>query len=166
MAANATWTAVADSSSTSSINGPFLVGTAYAVRSTQLGPVVMGKASIQTCCNPGHANPIAFPVYRYNLSPYVTSLQPRGESDRRKDAKVTKNRMATLMKISKDGEGHAFVGLITDHLKTLSSKNDPVVFCDRLKKVVVKKTVCGLCLQIKPRRTALVSYPKRTTRLP
>lgn len=73
----------------------------------------------------------------------VASLHRGTQSPRCKDARATTNRIVTLMKTPKDGEGQAFVGLFSDQLKTLSWKNDRVVLCGRLK---VKQALCGLCL--------------------
>ena len=72
------------------------------------------------------------------MSPFAQPVQSN-ESYRRKDARATVNGIVTLMKPPKDGEEHAFVGLSTRQLKKLSARNDPVTFCDRLKKVLAEE---------------------------
>ena len=72
------------------------------------------------------------------MSPFAQPVQSN-ERCRRKDARATVNGIVTLMNPPKDGEEHAFVGPSTGQLKKLPASNDPVTFCDRLKKVLAEE---------------------------
>ena len=73
-----------------------------------------------------------------NPSPLAaTASFPSSDDDyRRKDARATVNRIVALMNPPKDEQEYAFVGLSTGHQKKLTTRNDPVAFCDKLKKVM------------------------------
>ena len=49
---------------------------------------------------------------------------------------VTAVKMPELRNPPKDEQEYAFVGLSTGHQKKLTTRNDPVAFCDKLKKVM------------------------------
>ena len=86
--------------------------TVWALRSTQLGTV------------------------NAPISPLASPFPPRDEGYHRKGAGATINRIVTSMSPPNDGEEYAFVGLSTGHQSRLATRNDPVAFSDRLKKVM------------------------------
>ena len=73
-----------------------------------------------------------------NPSPLAATASFPSSDDgyRRKDARATVNRIVALMNPPKDEQEYAFVGLSTGHQKKLTTRNDPVAFCDKLKKVM------------------------------
>jgi len=68
-----------------------------------------------------------------NPSPLAATASFPSSDDgyRRKDARATVNRIVALMNPPKDEQEYAFVGLSTGHQKKLTTRNDPVAFCDR-----------------------------------
>ena len=67
-----------------------------------------------------------------NPSPLAATASFPSSDDgyRRKDARATVNRIVALMNPPKDEQEYAFVGLSTGHQKKLTTRNDPVAFCE------------------------------------